>query len=147
MIINPSNKETTVKKSVAVMKDDIWNVDRLLMLADYDGEAIIPVYNVLDLYREFFDTLLVDIDVPAEYFYDPRRFSKMYYGSPDLDFLILYFSNTSNSFDFNKESIKVLPKNELTKLNELMLSNKNAFNNNRLNIKVHKKLVDVGIKK
>lgn len=124
MAKNLSTRETTIKSMLASMSNDIWTIDKTLFYCNYDDKAIIQSGTILDDYYDYFQQFLIDVDVPEEYFYSPSYFSEFMYGTPDLDFLVMYFANITTLFDFNKRKIKFLPKGRLGEINQLIMHKK-----------------------
>ena len=103
---------------------DTFCVDNLILYMNYLDIAQIPTGYILDDYRDYFDNVLVETMVPEEYHYAPAAFAKYLYGSPELDFLVLYFSKIQSALEFNKPTIKILPPERLNEINQLILLNK-----------------------
>jgi len=121
MIANKSNQEKTIKTELVLSKGDQWKIDNFVMSSDYLGEVILPDGFILDEYRDYFDNFLQEIDLEEKYHYSPTLFAEDYYGTADLDFLVLYFAKMKSLFEFNIEKIQVLPLTSLVDLNKLMV--------------------------
>jgi hypothetical protein len=132
---NQSNKETTVKGTIRAMTSDAWTIDNLLLFCNYKSVGMMPEGLILDEYRDYFEQFLVDIKVSEEYYYSPSLFSEIQYGTPDLDFLILYFAKIPSLFEFNQPRIKMLPLTMLSDLNKLIVQNKDIVKNSKANPK------------
>ena len=128
-ISNVSNKEKTIKSMYSLLDSDIYSIDKALLYCKYDSDQIVQFENILDNYRDYLETRLIDADVPKSMYYQPAAFAEMYYGTPDLDFLVLYFARMVSLFDFKKSKIKVLPKAELLKVNKLFITYKKTVEN------------------
>ena len=115
------------------LNTDTFCVDNLILYMNYLNIAQIPTGYILDDYREYFDSLLVETEVPETYFYEPAAFAKYLYGSPELDFLVLYFSKIQTALDFNKTKIKILPPERLADINQLILLNKDKVTESKEN--------------
>ena len=124
MVSNISNSDKTIKSMYMDIDSDNYTIDKTLLYCNYNDENIISFGNIMDNYRDYFEQYLVEVDVPKKFFYQPAAFAENYYGTPDLDFLVLYFAKILTLFDFNKEKIKVLPKSRLLELNKLFIQYK-----------------------
>ena len=108
---------------------------------------IIPVENILDKYRDYFENFLEDTTINENYFYSPAAFAENYYGTPDLDFIVLYFAKMTSIFEFNKKNIKVLPNSRLTELNQLFVKYKAEVEESRNSPEEYMEIDDVISKK
>src|SRR5690554_1193887 len=108
MVRNPSNSQRTIKQEMVTIPSDMWTIDKLTKLVNYTG-FILPDIIILDDYRDYFEQYLVTIPLEERYHYSPTLFAQEYYGTPDLDFLVLYFTKANTVFEFNTETINVLP--------------------------------------
>lgn len=129
MATNQSSREKTVKSMFQLLKNDVWTIDRTLLYSYYDKSNIYVVGNILDNYRDYFDQFLEEVELPERFYYQPAAFSEYLYGTPDLDFLILYFARIATMLDFKKPKIMVLPRTRLTEINKLMTEYKNVVDN------------------
>lgn len=119
---NASSKEKTLKNMIKLMPSDSYSLDRVAEYCIYpvDGDTSIVINGYfLDDYRHYFDNRTVEVDVPKKYYYQPAAFAEMYYGTPDLDFLVLYFAKMTSLFEFNRPTIKILPTTEILELTKL----------------------------
>lgn len=123
-ILNISNSEKTLKELLEAMPSDIYVIDRFITYCKYKYENYqIQLNNILDKYYDYFENTegtLIKIDVPKKFYYQPAAFAENYYGTPDLDWLVLYFSKTTTLFDFNKPEIKILAKSHLVDIIRIM---------------------------
>ena len=119
---NVSNREKTLKSMLAMMDSDNFTIDKCIEYCFYGNKDYAIAFNfILTNYRDYFDEYLTTVDVPSEYYYQPGRFAEMYYGTADLDWLVLYFANMTSLFEFNKPTISILPKSRLLDINTLMV--------------------------
>lgn len=130
---NGSNTEKTIKNRMRSMTGDFWTIDNISLYSNYCDIAIIPDGFILDEYRDHFEQYLEDIELKEEFHYSPTLFSEVFYGTPDLDFLVLYFAGISTLFEFNTKTIKFLPITALTDLNKLIVQNKNIVRDSKEN--------------
>jgi hypothetical protein len=114
-----------------------------MLHCNYLNAVILPDGFILDEYRDYFENFLIDINVPEEYYYSPTLFSENQYGTPDLDFLILYFAKMTSLFEFDKPTIKFLPVTSLSDLNKLIVENRLTVRNSKTNPLVYNKLEDI----
>lgn len=133
-VTNISNKETTLKSMLSLMNSDNYTIDRSVLYCNYKDETFtIEFGSILDNYRDYFERYLVDSDVPESMYYQPAAFAEKLYGTPDLDFLILYFAKMVSLFEFKKPKIKVLPKHKLLEINRLFVEYKSVVDNSYKN--------------
>lgn len=119
-VSNASDKATTVKNMFMLLDSDNYTIDRAILYCNYNEFDMDIVYeNIMDKYRDYFEKYLVEVDVPEKFYYQPAAFAEYYYGTPGLDFLILYFAKMKSLFEFKKPTISALPKSRLTELNRL----------------------------
>lgn len=124
-IINVSSKEKTLKSMYQLLGSDNFCVDRFIYYCHYKTKDFqIEIGNILDNYRDYFETKLVEVTLPKRFHYQPAAFAENYYGTPDLDFLVMYFAKISTLLEFNKDTIMVLPQTEMLKINRLIVEYK-----------------------
>ena len=115
---NVSSNEKTIKGMYQLLDSDNYTIDKFIYYCTYNGnEFQIQLGNILDNYRDYFDRFLIKMSVPEKFFYQPAAFAENYYGTPDLDFLVLYFAKMSSLFDFTQSEITVLPKDKILEIN------------------------------
>ena len=137
MLTNKSNKEKTIKSELIASRGDAWKIDNFSLYSNYLGEVILPDGFILDEYRDYFDNLLQEIDLDEKYHYSPTLFAEDYYGTPDLDFIVLYFARMKTLFEFNTEKIKILPVSAMVDMNKLMVHYKEQVTQSRNNPPVY----------
>jgi len=130
---NVSNGEKTIKSMMQYLTADTWSVDKFILYGNYNNEANLIVGNILDNYRDYFEQYLEEIDLDEKYYYQPAYFAEDYYGTPDLDFLVMYFAAIPTLFEFNVEKIKVLPKTRMTEITKLMNKYKDIVDDSYIN--------------
>ena len=119
MAKNVSTEKKTIKESLISFDSDLWCADRFILYSNYLDKTVIPDSNILDDYYDYFQGFLEEADVPEEFFYKPASFSEMFYGTPDLDFLVMYFAQIPTVLEFTQKKIKVLPITKLTEINQI----------------------------
>lgn len=124
MAKNISTEKKTLKEELATASNDIWCADRFMLYGNYLDKIILPDGNILDGFYDYFSNFLEEVELPERFYYQPAAFSENYYGTPDLDFLVLYFSQIPTLFEFNKKKIKVLPVTKLNELNQIAINYK-----------------------
>jgi hypothetical protein len=140
MPVNRSTKEKTIKSETLSMENDFWNVDSIQMFSNYQDMAILPDGFILDEYRDHFENFLENIPLDPKYHYSPTWFAEDYYGTADLDFLVMYFAKVPTLFDFNTPRINVLSKTAMLDLNKLIVEYKDQVKNSKANPKKYVKL-------
>ena len=133
MAKNISSEKFTVKEELSALNSDIWCADRFLLYGNYLDKIILPDGSILDDFYDYFTNFLEEVELPERFYYQPAAFSENYYGTPDLDFLVLYFAQIPTLFEFNKKKIKVLPVTKLNELNQIAINYKlkvkNSYDN------------------
>lgn len=134
MVSNISNNENTLKSMLSVMNSDNYTIDKSILYCTYKNKDNIYQYtNILDNFRDYFEQYLVEMEVPKKFYYQPAAFAENYYGTADLDFLVLYFAKMTSLFEFTKPKIKVLPSSRLLEINRLFTEYKDevkdSYNN------------------
>ena len=140
---NQSNNEKTIKSSLISMPNDFWTIDNISLYCNYLNAAILPDGFILDDYRDYFENFLVEIDVPEEYYYSPSLFSEIQYGTPDLDFLVMYFAGMTSLFEFNEPRIKFLPVTSLSDLNKLIVQRRNEIRQSKASPTLYTELASI----
>jgi len=120
MIKNSSNSEKTIKTTIAEIPSDIWTIDKLQYYMNYNNIAILPESFLINDFDDYFENYLDEIDLDQKYFYSPSYFAEDYYGTPDVDFLVLYFAKIPTLFEFNKSKIKVLQSGKMKEINQII---------------------------
>jgi len=137
---NKSDREKTIKSQILEMEGDFWKIDAVETLANYTNRAIIPDGLILDDFRDYFENFIEEIPLDPKYHYSPTWFAEDYYGSADLDFLVLYFAKIPTLFEFNTATINVISKSALTDLNKLMVQYRSIITDSRANPKDYQEI-------
>ena len=113
---------------------DVWQIDNMELFCRYKNN-VFPIANILDDYRDYFeqDGFLEEISLDKKYYYSPARFAEDYYGTPDLDFLVMYFAKVTSLFEFNRKTIKVLSPERLRDVNRLIVKYKDVVKQSKEN--------------
>lgn len=126
-VVNISSKEKTIKTMYQLLDSDNYTIDKFIYYCEYNGDDYqVELGNILDNYRDYFEQFLITMTIPDKFFYQPAAFAENYYGTPDLDFLVLYFAKMQTLFQFNKSEIKVLPKDKILEINRLIVQYKES---------------------
>lgn len=135
MATNQSNKEKTMDRVISAKSSDTWSIDNLITYYNYKNMVVLPNNLVLDRYRDYFEQegFLVTMKLDEKFWYSPEAFSEYLYGTPDLDFLVLYFSKKSSIFEFKGDTIRVLSPERLKDVNKVMVKFKDEIRNNKDN--------------
>ena len=133
MVTNRSDSSKTIKSSLTSILSDNWTIDKVIKYTDYLGIVTIPNGLILDDYADYFETKLIEVNVNESYYYSPSLFSDEYYGTPGLDWLVLYFAKIPTLFEFNKPKIKILPLSALNELNSLIVEKKKEVSDSKEN--------------
>ena len=145
MAKNISTTKKTINEVYSATDSDNWNADRYIIYGNYLDESILPISNILDEYFDYFQTLLIDVDIDEKFFYQPAAFSNYLYGTPDLDFMVLYFAQIPTFLDFNRKKIKVLPQSRLGEINQLANVYKETVQKSYNSPVLFEKLEDISI--
>jgi hypothetical protein len=128
---NKSDSDKTVVTMTADASDDTWSVDRVSKYVKYSGSHVLFIGTILDDYYDYFEKYLTDCSVDEKFYYSPAAFAENYYGTPGLDFLVMYFAGIPSLFDFDKPVIKVLPPERLTDVNQLIVAKKDEVESSK----------------
>ena len=110
----------------------------------YDNEYIISKPYILMDYLPFFKQYSIRIELEQKYHQKPNLFAYDYYGSSELEWLVLFISGIGSPIDFNTNHIDVLPVNILTDINKLIVISKDEVNNSKYNpVKIERPLIDL----
>jgi hypothetical protein len=140
---NQSNNEKTVKTTLRTMPADFWTVDNVSLYCNYKDLIILPDGFILDEYRDYFENFLEEVDLGEQFHYSPSLFSQVYYGTPDLDFLVLYFAKIPTLFEFNQPKIRILPLTALLDLNKLIVESKQLIRDSKKDPTVYQELEEI----
>lgn len=133
MLTNRSDNKSTIKEAIDISEFDTWNDNKMYTLCNYRNEFIVPDEFILDGYKKILSTELIEVPLKEEFRYQPAAFSADYYGTPELDFLVMYFSGIHTLLDFDKPKIKVLPEHMIRKLLEIVEKNKDKVEESKTN--------------
>jgi hypothetical protein len=76
--------------------------------------------NVFTQYRYIFEGLLINRNILDDEFYLPELTSYRMYGSHDFWYLFLVWNNIPSANEYNRRTIKVLPLDDLPKIESLL---------------------------
>lgn len=129
MINNPSNKEKTITAMFKQMPQDTWKIDNLETVCNYRNTSILPSGYLLDDYLDYFEAngFIREIELDKKYWYAPAMFAEDYYGTSDLDFMVLYFARKSSLFEFNTKKITMLAPERISDINKIILARKDEL--------------------
>jgi hypothetical protein len=133
MANNNSNKEKTIKNMMRASVTDFWTIDNVSLYSNYLNIAMMPDGFILDDFRDHFENFLTEIVLEEKFHYSPSLFAESFYGTPDLDFLVMYFAKMVSLFEFNTPTIRVLPKSALLDLNKVIVSYKDEIRESKDN--------------
>lgn len=119
MVKNSSSSEKTVKSMFTALSDDNWTIDKTLLYGKYNKKAVLVIGDILENFRDYFEQFVVEVDVPERFYYQPAAFAEFYYGTADLDFLVLQFARMTTLFEFTRPKITVLDRSRLIEFNKL----------------------------
>lgn len=134
MVKNSSNSTKTINELITALPGDTWSIDNLIMYCNYNNTGILPEYNILDDYRDYFEQngFIHEVPLDTKFHYSPQAFAYNYYGTADLDFLVMYFGKVTTLFEFNTPTIKVLASDRLKDLNNLIIAHKEQVKLNNI---------------
>lgn len=139
MATNHSNKASSVYEEFQSLSNDTWSLDNLLMFCNYQTISILPDFSILDEYSDYLqqEDFIETVELDEKYYYSPQAFAEDYYGTADLDFLVLYFARIDSMFSFNRKKIRVLKRERLSDINRIIVKNKERVKENRSNPTVY----------
>lgn len=110
MIQNPfTNIHTIYDYARLLLNNTSIDAKDFFIQANYADQVLFKYKNILLDYYDYFEGELEDFDLEAQYHYQPALLSEKLYGTPDLDFAILFFAGVTSVKDFDKPRIKILP--------------------------------------
>lgn len=115
--------EQTVNNYINSLYDYMFNIGNLSTFSVYNN-ILVSKPTILNRFLPYLKPYATKKVVDKKYYQRPSLFALDYYGSPELDWLVLYISGISNPIDFNVPIIDVLPINILNDLNKLIILNK-----------------------
>ena len=141
MATNHSNKASSVYEEFQSLSNDTWSLDNLLMFCNYQKISILPDFSILDEYSDYLqqEDFIETVELDEKYYYSPQAFAEDYYGTADLDFLVLYFARIDSIFSFNRKKITVLKRERLADINRIIVKNKERIKENRNNPPLYQK--------
>ena len=141
MATNHSNKASSVYEELQYLSNDTWSLDNLLMFCNYQKMSVLPDFSILDEYSDYLyqEDFLETVELDEKYYYSPQAFAEDYYGTADLDFLVLYFARIDSIFSFNRKKITVLKRERLADINRIIVKNKERIKENRSNPTLYQK--------
>ncbi len=141
MATNHSNKASSVYEEFQYLSNDTWSLDNLLMFCNYQKMSVLPDFSILDEYSDYLyqEDFLETVELDETYYYSPQAFAEDYYGTADLDFLVLYFARIDSIFSFNRKKITVLKRERLADINRIIVKNKERIKENRSNPTLYQK--------
>ena len=141
MATNHSNKASSVYEEFQSLSNDTWSLDNLLMFCNYQKISILPDFSILDEYSDYLqqEDFIETVELDEKYYYSPQAFAEDYYGTADLDFLVLYFARIDSIFSFNRKKITVLKRERLADINRIIVKNKERIKENRSNPTLYQK--------
>ena len=141
MATNHSNKASSVYEEFQYLSNDTWSLDNLLMFCNYQKMSVLPDFSILDEYSDYLyqEDFLETVELDEKYYYSPQAFAEDYYGTADLDFLVLYFARIDSIFSFNRKKITVLKRERLADINRIIVKNKERIKENRINHTLYQK--------
>lgn len=137
MVTNQSNKERTLYNQLSSRYSDLWTFDSTITYINYNNISAIQDTYILDEFRDYLEQedYLEEVILDKKFYYSPAGFAEYYYGTPDLDFLVMYFSKTTTLFEFNRKKIKVLAPERLKDINKIILAYKDTVKDSKENPK------------
>lgn len=141
MATNHSNKASSVYEELQYLSNDTWSLDNLLMFCNYQKMSVLPDFSILDEYSDYLyqEDFLETVELDEKYYYSPQAFAEDYYGTADLDFLVLYFARIDSIFSFNRKKITVLKRERLADINRIIVKNKERIKENKSNPTLYQK--------
>ena len=131
------DKAQTIKDISEINESDVlWTIDSFYTYINYANQLIAMDRNILSDFDDIFYQYLEEYYVDNKYFYKPNLLARDLYGTSELDFLILYFSNIPSYTEFNKSKIKYLPLNYLPFVNQILMNNKESVKESHENPKL-----------
>jgi hypothetical protein len=129
-----SNKfDQTVNGYINSLYGYIFNIGNLSTYTVYEDKFLVSKPTILQRFLPFFKYYATKITLDPKYYQKPNLFALDYYGSSELEWLVLFVSGVSHPIDFNLPIIEVLPVNILNDLNKLITLYKGEVQNSKNN--------------
>ena len=131
MITNPSDNAQTIQEAINSSEGHLWDTSNFFT---YCSLKNITTMNdiILDDYKSILMQVLDEEPLDVKYYYNPGLYALDKYGSQNLDFIVMYFSGMYSVLDFNKTTIKYLPKSYIRTINQLLLNNRDHVKKSKL---------------
>lgn len=139
-----SDKINIIDNSIEYSKNNPLILSQISHKINYNDEFLTYDENILNSYKNYLSQFCIFLKIPEEYYYKPELVAKEMYGTVDLWYLILFFSNCPSAEEFNKSVIKIFDPAKFSVLNKLMNITKKSLN---LNNKKPDKIDNLIIKK
>lgn len=139
-----SDKINIIDNSIEYSKNNPLILSQISHKINYNDEFLTYDENILNSYKNYLSQFCIFLKIPEEYYYKPELVAKEMYGTVDLWYLILFFSNCPSAEEFNKSVIKIFDPAKFSVLNKLMNITKKSLS---LNNKKPDKIDNLIIKK
>lgn len=131
------DKCPTVPEWINAGKNLILSRDNTMMKVNQSG-TIYPYQSLTTRFGGALNRYIVDYkfddDVWPDYMFQPKKFCKDYYGTPELWGDILYINHMTSATQFNRQNIKIFTESILDAIGELKAVYANDLTKNQLEV-------------
>lgn len=127
-----TDKAKTIRSAITSSSNLKWDVNSFLLYCNYKDTGFLPDVCTLDNYRDVLMEMCTYIPLEEKYHYKPQLFALDYYGSSNMDFVVLYFSGLYSATEFATDKIRVMPPEHLRYLSEIITLHEQDIKENRV---------------
>jgi hypothetical protein len=118
--IASNSYDQTLNAYINTLYGYTFNISNLSTYTVYNDSILVAKPTILNHFLPFFKSYSIKMKIDEKYYQKPNLFALDYYGSSELEWLVLYVSGISHPIDFNHSIIDVLPVSMLNDLNKLV---------------------------
>lgn len=131
------DKAATIPDWIRAGSSLVLSRDKLMMKVKEQG-VVYPYQSLTTRFGGLFNKYIVDyefdMEVWPDYAFNPKRFCKDYYGTPELWGDILFINHMTSATEFNKRHIKIYSDSIIGAIAELKALYKDDLEENRLEV-------------
>ena len=122
-----SDNYSSIESSLRAASDNILTIENLSHKVNFCNEFYVYDENILKQYKNYLSNFCIWLAIPENYYYKPELVAKKIYGSVDLWYLVLWFSNIPSAMEFNQDPIRVFNPSSISVLNSIINKNRKAI--------------------
>jgi len=129
-----SGKFPDIQKSIEHSKDNPLTMTNISYRLNYKGRFIMnEPHNVLFQYKHFIMSNLIEITLPPNRKFRPESIAELYYGTPDLWYIIMLANGITRPEQLSGNKVKLLRVEMLNSLIKLIQKNSSDIKKNHKN--------------